>query len=66
MYFHTILLGDGQTGNGVQATRNKSAKSQPADEDCQSNNVGNEIELELIWLGKIMHCLRRVLNFNST
>jgi hypothetical protein len=51
------------TGNGAQATPDKPASAQPdrqqtpPDEVFQSDNVLNEVELELIWLGEeSMYC----------
>jgi hypothetical protein len=74
MYFHALLLGDGLTGNAVQANPDKPANAHPdmqqtlTDEDFQSNNVLNEVELELIWLGEDSQVCTacRVLNFNLT
>jgi hypothetical protein len=64
LFTHTLLLGDGSTGNGAQATPGKPANAQqdtqqtPPDEVFQSDNVLNEVELELIWLGEeSMYCL---------
>jgi hypothetical protein len=60
------LLGDGSTGNGVQTTPTKVANAPPdtqqtpQDEVLQSDNVLNEVELELNWLGEeSMYCLSR-------
>jgi hypothetical protein len=64
LFTHALLLGDGSTGNGVQATPDKHAKhpqdmqQTPQYEVCQTDNVLNEVELELLWLGEeSMYCL---------
>jgi hypothetical protein len=64
LFTHALLLGHGSTGNGVQATPDKPANAPPdtqqtpPDEVFQSDNVLNEVELELIWLGEeSMYCL---------
>jgi hypothetical protein len=64
LFTHALLLGDGSTGNGVQATPDNPANAPqdmqqtPQDELFQSDNVLNEVELELVWLGEeSMHCL---------
>jgi hypothetical protein len=63
-FTHALSLGDESTGNGVQATPDKSANAPrdtqqtPQDEIIQSDNVLNEVELELNWLGEdSMYCL---------
>jgi hypothetical protein len=43
-FTHALLIGDGSTGSFVQATPDKVANA----EYFQSNNVENEVELELI------------------
>jgi hypothetical protein len=64
MFTHAFLLGDGSTRYCVQPTRDKLANTPQVMEhtfhveDFQSDNVLNEIELELIWLGEeSMYCL---------
>jgi hypothetical protein len=64
LFDHGLLLGNGSTGNGIQATRDKPANAPPdmqhtfPDEVFQSDNVRNEVEMELIWLGEeSMYCL---------
>jgi hypothetical protein len=64
IFTHALLLGDGSTGNGAQATPDKPANAQlgaqhtPPDEVFQSDNVLNGVELELVWLGEeSMYCL---------
>jgi hypothetical protein len=59
-----LLLGDGSTGNVVQVTPDKPVNAPPdmqqtpPDEGFQSDNVLNEVELELVWLGEeSMYCL---------
>jgi hypothetical protein len=64
IFTHALLLGDGSTGNVVQATPDKLANAPtymqqtPRDAFFQSDKVLNEIEMELIWLGEeSMYCL---------
>jgi hypothetical protein len=61
VFAHALLLGDGSTGNGAQATPDKPANAQQdmqQDKIFQSDNVLNEVELELNWLGEeSMYCL---------
>jgi hypothetical protein len=64
VFTHALLLGDGPAGNSVQTTPDKPANAQPdmqqtpPDEIFQSDNVLNEVELELSWLGEeSMYCL---------
>jgi hypothetical protein len=64
VFTHALLLGDGSTVNGVRANPDKSQIAQedmqqmPQDKVFQSDNVLNEVELELIWLGEeSMYCL---------
>jgi hypothetical protein len=64
VFTHGLLLGEGSTGNVVQATPDKPANAPPnmqhtpRDEVFQSDNVLNEVEMELIWLGEeSMYCL---------
>jgi hypothetical protein len=64
VFIHALLLGDGSTGNGAQATPDEAAdapqdmQQMPQDELFQSDNVLSEVELELIWLGEeSMYCL---------
>jgi hypothetical protein len=58
VFTHALLLGDGSTGNVVQAAPDKPAnpppnmQQTPRDAFFQSNNVLNEVEMELIWLGE--------------
>jgi hypothetical protein len=63
-FTHALLLGDGSTESGIPATVDQPAtapqdmQQTPQDEVFQSDNVLNEVELELIWLGEeSMHCL---------
>jgi hypothetical protein len=62
LFTHALLLEDGSTRNVVQATPNKPANTPhkilltPQDEVFQSDNVLNEVELELIWLGEESIC----------
>jgi hypothetical protein len=64
LFTHALLLGDGATGSSVQATPDEPANESedepqaPQDKVFQSDNVLNEVELELIWLGEeSMYCL---------
>jgi hypothetical protein len=64
LFAHDLLLGQGSTGNSVQATPDKPANAPqdmqqtPPDEIFQTDNVLNEVELELNWLGEeSMYCL---------
>jgi hypothetical protein len=64
LFTHDLLLGDESTGNGVQALSDEPANAPqdteqtPQDKIFQSDNVLNEVELELIWLGEeSMYCL---------
>jgi hypothetical protein len=64
VFTHALLLGDGSAGNSVQTNPDKPANSQPdmqqtpPDEVFQSDNVLNEVEFELSWLGEeSMYCL---------
>jgi hypothetical protein len=64
LFTHALLLGDGSTGNLTQDTPDESANAPsdtpqtPPDEFFQSDNVLNEVELELNWLGEeSMYCL---------
>jgi hypothetical protein len=64
IFTHALLLGDGSTGNVVQATPDKPADAPlymqhtPRDEVFQSDDVLNKVEMELIWLGEeSMYCL---------
>jgi hypothetical protein len=64
LFTHALLLGDGSAGIVVEATLDKPANAPqdmqqtPQDEVFQSDNVFNEVELELFWLGEeSMHCL---------
>jgi hypothetical protein len=63
VFTDALLLGDGSTGNGIQAISDKPANAPldtqqtPPDEVFQSDNVLNEVEMELIWLGEeSMYC----------
>jgi hypothetical protein len=63
-FTHALLLGDGPAGNGVQTTPDEPANAPPdmqqtpRAEDFQSDNLLNEVEMELIWLGEeSMYCL---------
>jgi hypothetical protein len=64
-FTHTLLLGDGSTRDGVQVTPDILAntpqdmpQTPPPDELFQSDNVLNEVELELVWLEEeSMYCL---------
>jgi hypothetical protein len=61
LFAHDLLLGDGSTGNGAQAAPDKpvnAPQDMQQDEFFQSDNVLNEVELELNWLGEeSMYCL---------
>jgi hypothetical protein len=64
VFTHALLLGHGSTGNGNQATPDESAdapqemQQTPPDEIFQLDNVLNEVEMELVWLGEeSMYCL---------
>jgi hypothetical protein len=66
IFTQALLLGDCSTGNCVQTTPDKQANSSQDTqqtshvEDLQSDNVLNEVELELVWLGEeSMYCLSR-------
>jgi hypothetical protein len=66
-FAHALLFGKCSTENGVQVTPDKPANTPqdlqqtlPPDELLQSDNVLNEVELELVWLGEeSMYCLSR-------
>jgi hypothetical protein len=64
VFTHALLLGDGPAENRVQSTPDKLTNSQPdmqqtpPDAVFQSDNVLNEVELEVSWLGEeSMYCL---------
>jgi hypothetical protein len=65
LFTHALLLGDGSTGNINPASPEKPANAPasdmplaPPDEFFRSDNVLNEVELELNWLGEeSMYCL---------
>jgi hypothetical protein len=62
VFTHALLIGDGSTGNGVQTDKAGNAQpdvqQKPPDEVFQSDNVLNEVDLELNWLGEeSMYCL---------
>jgi uncharacterized protein YerC len=65
-FTHALLLGEGSTGNDVQAPPGKAASAPPGiqqtptpqDEVFQSDDILNKVEMELIWLGEeSMYCL---------
>jgi hypothetical protein len=56
VFTHALLLGDGLTENGDNTLQDM--QQTPPDEVSQSDNVLNEVELELNWLGEeSMYCL---------
>jgi hypothetical protein len=64
VFNHALLLEGEPAGNGVQATPDKPANAPHdmqqtfQDEAFRSDNVLNEVELELVWLGEeSMYCL---------
>jgi hypothetical protein len=66
VFNHALLLEDEPAGNGAPATQDKPANTSQdmqqtlQDELFQSDNVLNEVELELVWLGEeSMYCLSR-------
>jgi hypothetical protein len=55
---HALLLGEGSTGDEIPTDAPEDMQQMPQDEVFQSDNVLNEVELELIWLGEeSMYCL---------
>ncbi len=65
-FTHALLLRDGLTGNVAQAPAGRAANAPPnmqqtptpIDDVFQSDDILNEVEMELIWLGEeSMYCL---------